>query len=126
MDALDTLPNDKPADCTIRASKAIGDLDDLIQAIVKATPDSKPWQRQVLLHLRDVERQIQVLRMTISLKRGDAEVADAVESIRKTLRAANSYVAVGRADMGTKAAVRFALELSQKAELRNELGSRVG
>jgi len=126
MDALDTLPDDKPANCTITASKAIGDLDDLIQAIVRATPDSKAWQRQLLLHLRDAERQIQVLRMTISLKRGDTAIADAVESIRKTLRAANTYVALGRADMGTKAAVRFALELSQKAEVRHELGSRVG
>lgn len=107
-------------------SKAIGDLDDLLQAIVRATPEAKPWQRQLLTHLREADRQVQVLRMTISMQRDGSEVTDAVEAVRRTLRVANTYVAMGRADMATKAAVRLALELSQKLALRDEVGSHSG
>lgn len=120
MDAIDTVPDDKPA---ASASKIISDLDDLIQAILKATPEAKPWQRQLVAHLRDVDREVQVLRMTLSLQRGAGEIAKAAGSIRRTLRTANAYVAMGRADLGTKAAVRLALELSQKLGLLEALGT---
>lgn len=125
MDALERSADSPPSVATM-TSKAIGDLDDLLQAIVRATPEAKPWQRQLLTHLREADRQVQVLRMTISMQRDGSEVTDAVEAVRRTLRVANTYVAMGRADMATKAAVRLALELSQKLALRDEVGSHSG
>lgn len=56
----------------------------------------------------------QVARMTVVLGRDQAEVKHAANACCVTLRAANSFMAGGRADMGTKAAVRFAFELGQK------------
>ncbi|WP_457356025.1 hypothetical protein [Roseateles sp. P5_D6] len=116
MDAPEPVPDSNAAPLE-ELIKVAGDLDDLTQAILKATPESKPWQRQLLSHLRELERGVQVLRLTISLKRSSDEISDAIESIRRTLRTANTYIASGRADMGTKAAVRFALELGQRLEL---------
>ncbi|MBW8848007.1 MAG: hypothetical protein JF607_23840 [Burkholderiales bacterium] len=115
MDSPDSTPDGSP-DIPAATVKAIGDLDALVQAILKATPASKPWQRQLLVHLSQMDREVQVLRLTISLGRGVAEVGEAAAVLRRTLRTANLYVGGGRADMGTKAAIRLALELGQKID----------
>ena len=52
--------------------------------------------------------------MTVSLGRGEEEVRGAIEDVQKSLRAANAYGAAGRADMGTKMAVRLATDLGKK------------
>jgi len=98
-------------------SKAIADLDDLVQAMLSSVPQSKPWQRQLRAYLSQVDREVQVFRMTMSLNRGEGELKSARDSLQCSLRAMNGYVTVGRADMGTKAAVRLALELGQKLEV---------
>lgn len=100
----------------ITAAKAIGDLDAIVQAIMKALPPAKPWQRQLLQHLAEIERTTQVLRMTILLERDSSEVMDAKDQLRVALRVANRYVAMGRADFGTKAAVRLAFEIGQRID----------
>lgn len=99
------------------AAKAIGDLDSLVQAVLASLPPSKPWQRQLLSYLSDIERQLQILRMTISMKRDPQEVKEALQQLLTVLRVAQRYVAAGRADYGTKAAVVLAYELGNKIEL---------
>lgn len=96
------------------AAKAIGDLDDLVRALLTSLPPAKPWQRQLRQQLSDVDRCTQILRLTISLNRAGSEVSDAAEQLRSALRVAQRYVAVGRADLGTKAAVGLACELGQR------------
>ncbi|NCT81666.1 MAG: hypothetical protein GXC94_00840 [Comamonadaceae bacterium] len=94
--------------------KVIGDLDDLVKAVRTSLPPAKPWQRQLLAHLTEVDRQIQILRVTLSLRRPDEEVAEATEQLRVSLRVAQRYVATGRADLATRAAVLLACELGLK------------
>lgn len=60
------------------------------------------------------DRLIQVLRMTITLGRSHAERAQEADALLVTFRAANAFVGAGRADMGTKMAVRLGYELAQK------------
>lgn len=97
-------------------AKTITDLDELVQAVMAALPPSKPWQRQLLHHLREIDRLTQVLRMTVSMQRSPSETTEAVRLLRVALRVAQQYVAAGRAESGTKAAIFLACELGQRIE----------
>lgn len=94
--------------------KAIADLDSLIQALGKSLPRAKPWQRRLHDFMAHAERRIQVLRLTLSLNRDEAEVAAAIAELQTALRAASAFALSGRADMGTKMAVRLALDLEPR------------
>lgn len=96
------------------AAKTINDLDLVLQAVLTSTPRSKPWQRQLLNHLAEAERHVQILRMTISMQRPDDEVRDASRRIEAALRVAHQYVGVSRADLGCKTAARVAFEYAQR------------
>lgn len=108
METSASSPSDSPH------LKAISELDSLVQALRKSLPRAKPWQRQLLGYMSDADRQVQVLRLTISLGRDEAEVVDAVSGLQRLLRAANAFASAGRADMGTKMAVRLAADLGVK------------
>lgn len=95
-------------------AKLIIDLDAVVQSMLKTMPMSKPWQRQLLTHLAEADRRLQVLRMTIAMDRDREEVLEAVARVHGTLRAASIYVLGGRADMLTKTAVHIAFELGRK------------
>ena len=97
-----------------KKAKAIRDLDELVKAILTSLPATKPWQRQLRQYLLDIDKQLQILRMTISMGRTAEEVAASASELRKVLRVAQRYVAVGRADLGTKAAIEFGCELGQR------------
>jgi len=94
--------------------KAIADLDSLIQALGKSLPRAKPWQRRLHDFMADADRRVQVLRLTLSLNRDEAEVNAAIAGLQSSLRAANAFALSGRADMGTKMAVRLAVDLGVK------------
>lgn len=96
------------------ASRAIANLDALVQAMIEEVPPSKPWQRQLRVHLIQAEREVQILRMTIALDRGQGEVLQAARALQISLRTANASVSNGRADAGTKALVSIALATSQR------------
>lgn len=98
------------------AAKAIGDLHAIVEAVLKSLPPSKPWQRQLLQHLHEIDRTIQVLRMTMALDRVPSEVTAAKEQLLVAVRVAHRHVATGRADVGTKAAVRLAFEFGQRVD----------
>jgi hypothetical protein len=104
-----TLNAEQPA-------KAIADLAELVHAVLAALPPTKPWQRQLLVHLREIDRLTQVLRMTVSMRRDSGEVSEAARLLRVALRVAQQYVAAGRADSGTKAAVLLACELGGRID----------
>lgn len=96
------------------ATKAIGDLDSIVRALLTVLPPSKPWQRQLLAYLAEADRKLQILRMTIALGKGRHEIADAADQLQLPLRAANVYVGGGRVDMGTKTAVQLAFNLGHR------------
>ncbi|MDR7334509.1 hypothetical protein [Roseateles asaccharophilus] len=97
------------------SGKVLKDLAELLQAVRKSLPSAKPWQRQLRAYLSESDRWAQVLHMAVALERDPVQVAEAAAMLRMQLRAANNYVAMGRADMGTKAAVLLAFELGNKA-----------
>lgn len=95
-------------------AKAIGDLDDLVGLINRALPRAKPWQRQLSSHLADVDRTIQILRMTVAMERSDTEILEAARTVEASCRRAELAISATRADLTTKASVRLALQLGLK------------
>lgn len=108
-------PRTTPAPELEGIAKSIKDLDMLIRALLTSLPASKPWQRQLRLHLLDADRLLQVLRMTVVMDRSDADILQAARDLLVPLRAANVYVGSGRADAGTKQAIQLAYSLAQRA-----------
>jgi len=98
------------------ALQVISDLDELIQATARILPRSKPWQRQLALDLATAERLIQILRLTISLKRSHDELVDASSALLRALQSAYTCANGGRTDADTKAALSLALGLARKVE----------
>lgn len=47
-----------------KTAKAIGDLDELIKAVQLSLPRAKPWQRQLHQYLGEIDRRVQITRMT--------------------------------------------------------------
>lgn len=108
----------------VSIAKAIGNLDELIQLLRRALPRSKPWQRQLVSSLDDVDRTIQILRMTIVTGRPDVEIVEASAEVHVACRRADLALAGTRADQTTKASVRLAFDLSQRvAALLSEANS---
>lgn len=122
MDSAVEEPEKNPS----KLAKAISDLDSLIHAILGSLRPSKPWQRQLLQQLREVDRLTLVLRMTISMQRPSVELSEASEQLSTSLRVAQRWVAAGRADQGTKMAVLLAWDLGQlvDAAIRESLGAQ--
>jgi ATP phosphoribosyltransferase regulatory subunit HisZ len=110
---LSSEPASPAAATSPHAKKALADLDDLVQAVLKALPGNKPWQRHLRSHFSEADRQLQILRLVQSLGKPSEEEAAAVACIFQQLKAAYAYVNGGRADMGTRAAVLLAYELAR-------------
>lgn len=112
MDA--PTPPTTPAPELAGIAKSIQDLDLLVRALLTSLPASKPWQRQLRLHLADADRLLQVWRMTVVMDRSDADILQSARDLLVPLRAANVYVGSGRADAGTKQAVQLGFSLAQR------------
>lgn len=97
-------------------AKCIADLDSLLAAILSSLPSAKPWQRQLRGYLRESDRQLQVVRLTVVMKRADTEVLEAANDLLQSMRSARGYVTAGRADMGTKMAVQLAASLAEQLQ----------
>jgi hypothetical protein len=98
------------------AAKSINDLDVVVQAMHSTLALSMPWQRRLVTQLEVASRHMQVLRLTISLERGNLEIAEAAGELLKVLREAYAYVAAGRADEGTRSTMRLAVDLAQRVD----------
>ncbi len=98
------------------AAKAIVQLDDLIKALASSLPAAKPWQRQLRRHLDDVERHMQILRMTIAMDRLYIEIAESVDDLNVALRIAHRYGTSSRAGVATKIALGIGTQLGQQID----------
>lgn len=108
---------DKSADAgPERAHKTVGDLDELVRDLRRAVVPTKTWQRQLLAQLTNVERRVQVLRMTIAMCRPPAEKSEATEQLQIALRVTQRHVEGGRADQITRAAILLACQLGSQID----------
>lgn len=96
----------------VAMAKSIGDLDDLIKLLSKGLSRAKPWQQRLAAQLSEMDRLLQVLRLTIALERSDAEILAAARDLRAACRQTSSTASTTRADQVTKASLRLAADLS--------------
>ena len=94
-------------------AKAILDLTDLLALISKGISRAKPWERQLASELVEVDRRLQVLRMTIVMERDDNEILAAAERLRLGCRDASMSLRGSRAGATTQAALRLAADLAE-------------
>ena len=73
-----------------------------------------PWQRQLRAGLVGADARSEVLRLVIALGKSEKEIAAAGGDLLAAMRVANAQLASGRADVNTKAAVLFALNLTHR------------
>lgn len=106
-------------------AKAITDLDDLVRLTLGGLSRAKPWQRKLADALADVDRLMQVLRMTISMARNDSEILAAADDLAASCRRAVGVVTGSRADLVTLTSLRLATDLAERiqAELRRQKSS---
>ncbi len=103
----------------LNIAKAMGDMDDLVRLLGKGLSRAKPWQRQLVSQLSELDRRLQVLRMTIVIERTDSDILDAAEDLCVTCRKTSAAIVGSRCDLDTKAAVRLVTDLA--AGVRDEL-----
>lgn len=106
---------ESPADPKLVAvAKTIHDLDDLVRLILTGLARTKPWQRQLAACLDDVDRLLQVLRLTIALEKPDVEIVAAAEAVAGACRRAAASLAGSRANYPALQAVTLASDLGEK------------
>ncbi|MEO3715644.1 hypothetical protein [Roseateles flavus] len=94
-------------------TQLINQLDELLHALSKSIPATKPWSRQLQEHLREADRAIETLRLTLLLKRPSVEMAAAAFTVRSATAAMDAAAAGGRVDLTTRSALRLAHRLGQ-------------
>jgi hypothetical protein len=106
---------ESPADPKLVAvAKTINDLDDLVRLILKGLIRTKPWQRQLGARLEDVDRLLQVLRLTIALDKPDVEIVAAAEDVAGACRRTAASLAGSRADYPSLQAAALVSDLGDK------------
>ncbi|WP_343622679.1 hypothetical protein [Roseateles puraquae] len=98
----------------VAIAKHIQDLDELIAQLLKGLPRVKPWHRQIARHLADVDRQLQVLRMTVSMEKQGAEILQAAQELASACRLSAVALMGTRADATTRAAVNLVADLAER------------
>lgn len=84
----------------------------LVDLLRKEPRRGTTWQRQLAARLVDVDRDLQVLRMTLALDKGDSEILAAADALAGVCHLAVMALAGTRADHMTKAAVGLVDQLA--------------
>ncbi len=108
--------SDDAPDPTVLESlaKLIQDLEQLITLLLKGLSRAKPWQRQLAGHLVDVDRQLQVLRLTVAMERRDPEILEAAEHLAGICGLSAAALAGSRVDPTTRTAVHLIGDLAAR------------
>lgn len=108
-----------------RTAKAITDLDGVVSLTLGGLSRAKPWQRKLADALADVDRLMEVLRMTISMECNNSEILAAADALAAGCRRVAGVVTGSRADLVTLTALRLATDLAERiqAELRRQKSS---
>ncbi|PZP29107.1 MAG: hypothetical protein DI603_18010 [Roseateles depolymerans] len=91
----------------------VRDLDELILLLRKSVPAGKTWGRQMQSQLKEADRCVEVLRLTLLLAREPAEVAAASAEVRDIIVAMDVSAAGGRADVTTRSALVLIRRLAE-------------
>lgn len=110
-DQMVGAPTDAPESLAAMA-KSIGDLDELVALVGRGLPRAKPWQRLLANQMIEVDRALQVLRMTVVMERADAEILAAAEVLCAECRQTGAAVVGTRSNLTTKAAIRLIADLA--------------
>ena len=102
------LPPESAAAHFEAIGKAIGDIDVIVRGLLELTPPTKPWQRQLRMHLQDADRHVEILRLAISLEHDLTEIHDSARKLKQVIETANVQVVGGRADGITRNALMVA------------------
>lgn len=106
---------ESPDDLTLVAvAKTIKDIDDLVRLMLTGLTRAKPWQRQVAVRLVEVDRLLQVLRLTIAMEKRDAEITVAALAAASACRRTAASLAGSRADFPALQAVALISDLGEK------------
>lgn len=108
---------ESPADPKlVTVAKTIRDLDDLVRLILTGLARTQAWQRQLAACLDDVDRLLQVLRLTIALEKPDVEIVAAAQAVAGACRRAAASLAGTRANYPALQAVTLASDLGEKLQ----------
>ncbi len=88
-------------------AKQIKDLEQLVTLLLQGLSRAKPWQRQLAAHLADLDTQLQVLRLTVTLERHVDEILVAAVHVAGCCRLAAAALAGSRVDPTTRTAVLY-------------------
>jgi hypothetical protein len=94
-------------------AKAIADLDNLLQLLCKGVKTSTPWERALHELLTQADRQMLIVRLSVSMEASSTELIDSARVLFESLRAADIHLSKGRCDESTRAAVKLAKGLAQ-------------
>lgn len=97
-----------------RLAKFIQDLQELVALLLKGLARAKPWQRQLAAHLGDIEKQVDVLRLTVAMERHESEILDAADHLAGMCRLSAAALAGSRVDPTTRAAVHMVADLANR------------
>lgn len=112
---------DPAADPTLVAlAKNIADLDDLVRMLAKAVPRAKSWQRRLSSQLMELDRLLQILRMTIAMERTDPEILEAAKALCIHSRQTSTAAAGTQVDGVTKASLCLVSSLAASILQRME------
>lgn len=95
-------------------AKLIKDLEQLVVLLRQGLSRAKPWQRQLAAHLVDVDTQLQVLRLTVTLERQTDEILMAAVHVAGSCRLAAAALAGSRVDPTTRTAVHLIVGLANR------------
>ena len=95
-------------------AKLIKDLEQLVMLLRQGLSRAKPWQRQLAAHLVDVDTQLQVLRLTVTLERQVDEILVAAGHVAGSCRLAAAALAGSRVDPTTRTAVHLIVDLANR------------
>ena len=93
-------------------TKAIDTLDDLVQSLLRIQSQSQVWQRTLVGQLKQLDLDIQILRMLVSMERDKAEFEHTANLMHDRLALAVTHIEKSRADNTTKSALRLAKALA--------------
>lgn len=91
-------------------------LDDLVQSLGRSQPATKPWARRLREHLREADRCIEVLRLTLLLGQPLDEIAASASQVRAVSAAMEATATGGRADLTTRSALLLIHRLAQSVD----------
>jgi hypothetical protein len=93
-------------------AKSIVDITELVSLLQWGLGQGTTWERQLAAPLVDVDRLLNLLRLTVAMERHDREILEAAQSLAPACRLAAAVRGGGPADPTTRATVKLVVDLA--------------